>query len=59
MEMTASDAEALVILPQGVLCSDLGKPCRNSARRQGFPSACVSVQACARNIGAALCCKWD
>ena len=36
MEMTASDAQALVILPQGELCSDLGKPCRDFARGRGF-----------------------
>ena len=48
MEMTASDAEALVILPQGVLCSDLGKTCHDSARGQGF-QCCFCIRC--RNIG--------
>jgi len=58
-EMTASDAAALAILPQGVPCIDPEKPCSDCQRTRFpvlflcsiakgfFPSACVSVQTCA------------
>lgn len=34
--MKASDTHAMVMLPQGMLCIDLGKHCSDSIRQQGF-----------------------